>query len=252
MRKYVAFVGTEGGMPEEALAEMNRDWPAYKAELERRGTWRFGRELEFPETAVTVRARDGETLVVDGPFAETKEYVAGMDVFECADLDEAIEVEGLSPVARFLPFEIRPLRGELRLGGLVDAFAGSDDTAGIPYLLSVWADGASAESLEDPAVLEEYAAWQQDLDARGAFALGGLIGGPETATTLRDGGARVSDGSFLELDEYVAGVDVVCCSERAQAVEAAAAHPLARSHTVEVRPFYSEAGHPEHQDESPA
>ena len=49
---------------------------------------------------LTVRVRDGETLVSDGPIAETKEFVAGFDLFDCADLDEAIDAAAKSPVAR--------------------------------------------------------------------------------------------------------------------------------------------------------
>ena len=114
--KIVAFVVTEGPTPQDALAIMNRAWPAYADEMDRRGPWRVGRELDLPDTAVTVRVRDGETLVTDGPFAETKEFVAGFDVLECADLDEAIAVEAKNPVAQFHPFELRPFLDGLRLG----------------------------------------------------------------------------------------------------------------------------------------
>ena len=65
--------------------------------MDSRGVRLLGRELDLPQTAVTVRVRGGETLVTDGPFAETKEFVAGLDIFECADLDEAIEVGGQEP-----------------------------------------------------------------------------------------------------------------------------------------------------------
>lgn len=60
----------------------------------------FGRELDLPRSAVTVRVRAGETLVSDGPFAETKEFLAGFDLLDCADLDEAIDAAAKSPVAR--------------------------------------------------------------------------------------------------------------------------------------------------------
>jgi hypothetical protein len=47
-------------------------------------------------------------MVADGPFAETKEQIAGFDILECADLDEAIEVAAQHPVARFGTIEVRP------------------------------------------------------------------------------------------------------------------------------------------------
>jgi hypothetical protein len=52
--------------------------------------------------------RDGEVLTSDGPYAETKEWMAGFDVIECADLDEAIEVAAKHPVARHGMVEVRP------------------------------------------------------------------------------------------------------------------------------------------------
>jgi hypothetical protein len=66
--------------------------------------------LKGPRTSATLRVRDGELLVTDGPFAETKEQIAGYS--ECADLDEAIEVASRHPTARFGTFELRPYRAQ--------------------------------------------------------------------------------------------------------------------------------------------
>jgi hypothetical protein len=60
------------------------------------------------DRAITVRKRNGKVLKTDGPFAETKEWIAGFDVIECASLDEAIEVAAKHPMARFGKIEIRP------------------------------------------------------------------------------------------------------------------------------------------------
>jgi hypothetical protein len=240
--KYVAFVGTEGATPQEAIDVMNNDFPAYFEEMGRRGVRLLGRELDFPETAATVRVHAGETLVTDGPFAETKEFVGGFDLFDCADLDEAIEVAGKSPVARFHPFEIRPVRGEARLGPATPAFGRMDDSAGRPYVLIVWVAATPAPPMDEQAVMEECDAWRQELEARGTFVLGAALGGPDTATTLRPGDreTQLSDGPFLEINEFIADIEVVSCGDRDQAVDLAAAHPLARHHAIEVRPFYSE------------
>ena len=66
--------------------------------------------------------------------------------------------------------------------------------------------------------------------------------GPDTATTLRfrDGQTQLSDGPFIETKEFIGGIDVINCAGREQALEIAAAHPLARHHMIEVRPFWSE------------
>jgi len=68
-----------------------------------------GLELDDPEKARVVRVRDGEPLVTDGPYAETKEVVGGYFVVDCDDLDQAIEVARRVPVAEKGSVEIRPL-----------------------------------------------------------------------------------------------------------------------------------------------
>jgi hypothetical protein len=67
-----------------------------------------GARLQPTGDATTVRMREGEVLVADGPFAETKEQIAGYDVIECANLDEAIEVAAKHPTARIGTIEVRP------------------------------------------------------------------------------------------------------------------------------------------------
>ena len=69
-----------------------------------------GLELAEPEAATTVRVRDGETLTTDGPFAETKDAVAGYLFFEADDLDAAIELAGRIPAAWLGgAVEVRPI-----------------------------------------------------------------------------------------------------------------------------------------------
>jgi hypothetical protein len=66
--------------------------------------------LEPVRTATTVRVRNGRTTVTDGPFAETKEQLAGFYLIEAADLDEAIEAASKIPPAREGSIEVRPVR----------------------------------------------------------------------------------------------------------------------------------------------
>jgi hypothetical protein len=68
-----------------------------------------GERLRPTTEATTVRQRNGETLVLDGPFAEAKEQVAGLDIIDCADLDEAIEIASKHPCAGLGTVEVRPL-----------------------------------------------------------------------------------------------------------------------------------------------
>ena len=77
--------------------------------MDARGTRLFGEVLHGPEDATFVRRREGEVLVSDGPFAESKEWIAGFDVLEVRDLAEAIEVASKHPMARGGTLELRPL-----------------------------------------------------------------------------------------------------------------------------------------------
>jgi hypothetical protein len=67
-----------------------------------------GVELEDPAEARVVRVHDGETVVTDGPYAETKEVVGGYFVADCANLDQAIELAQRVPLATKGSVEIRP------------------------------------------------------------------------------------------------------------------------------------------------
>lgn len=82
---------------------------AYAAEIERRGASLGGARLRPVSDATTVRVRDGETLVSDGPFAETKDFVGGIDIVECADLDAAIAIAATHPYAGRGCIEVRPV-----------------------------------------------------------------------------------------------------------------------------------------------
>jgi len=68
-----------------------------------------GAELAPTRTATTVRVRDGETIVTDGPFAETKEALGGFYLLECADLDEAAKLAAGIPGAATGSIELRPV-----------------------------------------------------------------------------------------------------------------------------------------------
>ena len=71
-----------------------------------------GAELASTRTATTVRIRDGQTLVTDGPFAETKEALGGFYLLDCASLEEAAELAARIPGAEHGAIELRPARKE--------------------------------------------------------------------------------------------------------------------------------------------
>jgi hypothetical protein len=88
--------------------EMPR-WLAVMEELGRADPNMTGYELDVRETAKVVRVRDGERIVTDGPFAETKEVIGGLFIADLPDLDEAIRLASLVPSADRGSLEIRPI-----------------------------------------------------------------------------------------------------------------------------------------------
>ena len=101
-------------LSDEEKAELRADeMPAWVALFEQLGTADpnvSGKELDGRSTAKVVRVRDGERIVTDGPFAETKEVVGGVFLIELPDLDEAIRLAALIPAARDTgAIEIRPV-----------------------------------------------------------------------------------------------------------------------------------------------
>jgi len=88
------------------------DMPAFDSWLEEmlaRGVTLHGDRLRGVHDATTVQVRDREVLISDGPFAETKEQIAGYDVIQCANLDEAIEIAAKHPTAWLGTIEVRPI-----------------------------------------------------------------------------------------------------------------------------------------------
>ena len=104
--QYMLFIATDAE-PDPA-GEQGNTIEAWLAEGERRGIRQMGERLRPPDDATTVRVRKGELLITDGPFAESKEWVAGFDIIECDDLDEAIDYASRHPMARQGRIEIRP------------------------------------------------------------------------------------------------------------------------------------------------
>jgi hypothetical protein len=102
---------------EGALERVNR----FVEECRRRGVLRAGDPLQPVSTATTVRVRDGQTLIVDGPFAEVHEQLGGYYILDCRDLDEALELAALCPMAEEGSIEVRPIAEVPGLSPQLDA-----------------------------------------------------------------------------------------------------------------------------------
>ena len=82
---------------------------AFSKEVREAGKYVDGAELQPTAAATTVRVRNGEALVTDGPFAETKEQLGGYYLLNCDDIDEAIAYAAKIPSAEYGSIEVRPV-----------------------------------------------------------------------------------------------------------------------------------------------
>ena len=110
--KFMLFVCVDRAEYDRVPAEpRDPDGPMpWADDLDAAGIRLDGDELTPYHNATTVRVRGGEVMLGDGPFAETKEVIAGYDIIDCADLDEAIAIAAKHPVALGGVIEIRPFR----------------------------------------------------------------------------------------------------------------------------------------------
>jgi|SRR5829696_4730771 len=104
--RYMMFVATDpAAEPYDPAADNAEEWVEKHTASGKR---LLGDRLRPVQDATTVRRRDDRVLVTHGPFAETREWIAGFDILDCADLDEAIAIAGEHPMARFGRLELRP------------------------------------------------------------------------------------------------------------------------------------------------
>jgi hypothetical protein len=111
MAQYMLLVYQEEVDPAEQ-AERERQMPLFvelHRSLREAGLLVGVQRLHSVESATSVRLREGETEITDGPFAVTKEVLAGYYILECADLDEALKQAARLPMARWGTVEVRPL-----------------------------------------------------------------------------------------------------------------------------------------------
>jgi hypothetical protein len=96
-------------LSDEERAANGARWADYTQELVDSGTFVSGEGLQSVTTATTLHVENGERVLTDGPFAETKEQIGGFYVIECKDLDEAIDWAAKLPHAEHGTTEIRPV-----------------------------------------------------------------------------------------------------------------------------------------------
>jgi hypothetical protein len=115
--KYLLLLAGEPGVGpapgSDEFMQMLADYQSATEGMAAAGVLVDSGPLQDPSTATTVRIRDGQRLVTDGPFAEIREQLGGYYVIECADLDNAVDWAAKIPAARYGSIEVRPLMMEI-------------------------------------------------------------------------------------------------------------------------------------------
>ncbi|MEV6432324.1 YciI family protein [Nocardia sp. NPDC051463] len=110
MKQYLLSIyQSEGGVPPGNLDEIMRELHVVNDEMRAAGAWVFAAGLNAPSTATVLRATGDDVLITDGPYVESKEYIAGFSIIRAADLDEALGWGSKVAMVLGLPIEIRPL-----------------------------------------------------------------------------------------------------------------------------------------------
>jgi hypothetical protein len=111
--KYILLIYSSerqwAAMSPSELAAVMGEYRTFTESIRASGNMVGGDRLDTVDTATTVRVRDGKTLTTDGPYAETKEQLAGYYLVEAKDIDEAIGIAARIPGAKYGAVEVRPV-----------------------------------------------------------------------------------------------------------------------------------------------
>src|SRR5262245_42091663 len=205
-----------------AMAEMQ----AFAGELTRQGKLRRGAPLVGEPAGARVRVRDGKTFVTDGPFAESKEVVAGFWIIEAGSRVEAIEIARSCPHTR---------RGGVEVHLLRTRYAFPDTGKGTPFLMVFRIEPGPGDP--DGSKMREMTAFGEGLQREGKLLETAPLAQdpPPARIGTRGGKMLVTDGPFAEAKEAVGGYSLVRVSGRPEAIDLAKRYPHAKWGPVEVR-----------------
>jgi hypothetical protein len=231
--RYLLIYTADPDLDSEWGDEHNTAFSSWVEEAIRSGVTLQGTRLRPTADATTVKVRDGELIISDGPYAETKEQIVGYDLVECASLDEAVRWAGQHPHSWTGAAEVRALPDSAAAVPLPEPGDGK-----IRYLMLVCTDPAVDPREFDR--IEPVDPWVAETDGRGVRQYGSELEPPGSARTVRvrEKHAIVTDGPFAETKEQIAGFDVLDCADLDEAIEVASRHPMARLGLLEVRPFW--------------
>ncbi len=236
--KYMALIYADENAW-ETFSDTDREaayaqYRAFADEARDAGALAGGDELGSTRNATTVRVRDGETLVTDGPYAEVKEALGGYFVLDCA-------TPGGGRRAR------REYPGRAsRIGRGPTGLRRSRGGTAVKYAMLIYGDDSEWIHLpdEEKAVLraEEIPHWETlfgELAKADPNVAGYELNSRKTAQVVqvRDGDRLVTDGPFAETKEILGGVFLVDLPDLDEAIRLASLIPAAKNGSIEIRPI---------------
>ena len=224
MEFLLLFTERRRGEPAEpaGFAAMKK----FAGELRAQGKLRRGAPLGPDSAGARVRVREGKAFVSDGPFAESKEVVGGFCIIDVAGREEAIEIAGRTPHARY---------GTVEVHRVARRYTFEDAGEGTPFLLAFRKEPGLTDT--DGTKLREMVAFGEALAREGKLLETAPLADepPPARIETRGGKTRVTDGPFAEAKEAIGGYSLVRVAGRAAAIELAKRYPHARWGPVELR-----------------
>ena len=225
-------------MDEAKMEAMGRDIHALNKDMIAAGVRKFACGLG---PAKSLRAQpNGEVIITDGPYLETKEHIGGFWILECADMDEAVAWGRKGVVATRGTGEVRAFQGSSAQNGAAvpKTVTGEDKPQ---YLVAIHHPDNYDPSVEAGAISEEIHALNREMIAAGVRIFAGGLSAPSKAKSLRaqpDGKALVTDGPYLETKEHVGGFWILQAADLDEALAWGRKAVLACRAPVEVRGIF--------------
>ena len=229
--------------PSTVTEAMVRDIDRLNEEAEAAGVRVFAGGLQPPTMAKSLRAQpNGDVLVTDGPYLETKEHVGGFWLLECANMDEALEWGRKAAGACGTAGEIREF---LQMPGSSGAqvrrrWLQSGEGMAL-HLVAIHHPDNYDPSTEGEAMMRDIHTLNEEMEAAGARVFAGGLQAPRKAKTLRgqpNGDVLITDGPYLETKEHVGGFWLLEAADMDKALEWGRKAVIACRAPVEVRQFF--------------
>ncbi len=222
----------EAALPAGEIDKIVAQHTAVSRELQATGKWVWSSRLRFSDAATTIRVQGGKHVVLDGPFAESKEVLGGFYLIEADSKEEAIAWAKKLPLREVGAIEVRPARTGAQWRGKVQG--------GQHYVVMFIANYEKPMSRDAVfKAIDSHYELSLDLAAQGKFVSSRALEPSAAAATLRwkNGKHVVSDGPFAETKEFVAGYFVIACDSKPEAIEWAK-QLMYGSDACEVRPVW--------------